>query len=155
LLNIRDPEVHKLAREVADATGETLTEAVRKALQDRLERVQAETEAEPFSRMVANDRQAVLSAANYVEFGMLAQSRRNLSTARIDAVLGDWGVATVPVSLAQARLAVEAFARFGKGRHPAGLNYGDCFAYALAKERGEPLLFMGEDFARTDIARAV
>ncbi len=52
-------------------------------------------------------------------------------------------------------LATDAFRRFGKGRHPAGLNFGDCFAYALARATGQPLLFKGDDFARTDIERVV
>jgi ribonuclease VapC len=60
----------------------------------------------------------------------------------------------LPVTAATARLALAAFARYGRGRHEAKLNFGDCFAYALAKERGDPLLFKGEDFARTDIAPA-
>ena len=113
-----------------------------------------EPEAERFGRTVAEAPQAALSAANYVEFGMLAHTRRNLSVARIDLVLDRWGVTVVPVSPAQARLAVEAFARYGKGLHPARLNYGDCLAYALAKERGEPLLFKGGDFSRTDVVPA-
>jgi len=57
------------------------------------------------------------------------------------------------VNLEQGKLARDAFSRFGKGRHAAALNFGDCFAYALAKVLGEPLLFKSEDFARTDIAR--
>ena len=61
----------------------------------------------------------------------------------------------VPVDLALARLAADAFARFGKGRHPAALNYGDCFAYALAKANGAALLFKGTDFALTDVASAL
>jgi ribonuclease VapC len=60
----------------------------------------------------------------------------------------------VAVDAEQAELARAAFRRFGKGRHPAALNYGDVFAYALAKARGEPVLFSGNGFARTDIARA-
>lgn len=56
-----------------------------------------------------------------------------------------------PVDVEQARTARHAFVRFGKGRHRAGLNYGDCFAYALAKERGEPLLFKGDEFGHTDV----
>ena len=61
----------------------------------------------------------------------------------------------VPLSDDHAKLAIDAFRRFGKGRHPAGLNYGDCFSYALAKATGEPLLFKGDDFSLTDIKRAV
>jgi ribonuclease VapC len=59
-----------------------------------------------------------------------------------------------PVTVEQAQFARQAFLDFGKGRHPAGLNFGDCFAYALAKATGEPLLFKGEDFAKTDIVGA-
>ena len=59
------------------------------------------------------------------------------------------------MTVEQARLAVAAFERMGKGRHPARLNYGDCFAYALAKKRSEPLLFKGDDFARTDLVPAL
>jgi ribonuclease VapC len=60
-----------------------------------------------------------------------------------------------PVTGATARLAGEAYGRWGKGIHPAGLNYGDCFSYALAKERDWPLLFIGDDFSRTDILSAL
>ncbi|MBE7211716.1 MAG: type II toxin-antitoxin system VapC family toxin [Gluconacetobacter diazotrophicus] len=61
----------------------------------------------------------------------------------------------VPLSNEQATIAIDAFRRFGKGRHPAGFNFGDCFSYALAKATGEELLFKGEDFSRTDIKPAV
>ena len=57
----------------------------------------------------------------------------------------------VPVDLEQAHIARAAFSQFGKGRHPAGLNFGDCFAYALSKSLGEPLLFKGDDFSQTDV----
>jgi ribonuclease VapC len=73
----------------------------------------------------------------------------------VEALLAGVGVEVVPFTAGQAALAREGWRRFGKGRHPAGLNLGDCFAYALARERGEPLLFKGEDFARTDVRRAV
>jgi len=62
-------------------------------------------------------------------------------------------VEIVPVDEDQAQIARSAWRRFGKGRHPAALNYGDCFAYALAKSRSAPLLFVGDDFAQTDIER--
>ncbi|MDX1576358.1 MAG: type II toxin-antitoxin system VapC family toxin, partial [Kiloniellales bacterium] len=65
------------------------------------------------------------------------------------------GLVIEPVTLEQAELARQAYFDFGKGRHPAGLNFGDVFAYALAKSTGEPLLFKGEDFARTDIEAAI
>ena len=65
------------------------------------------------------------------------------------------GIAIVPVSEEQTHVARQAYTDFGKGRHPAGLNFGDCFAYALAKVTGEPLLFKGKDFSKTDIASAL
>jgi ribonuclease VapC len=63
-------------------------------------------------------------------------------------------VRIVPVTAAQAELARAAYRRFGRGNHPARLNFGDCFAYALARETGEALLFKGEDFSRTDVTAA-
>ena len=63
----------------------------------------------------------------------------------------DLGVWIVPFDSAQALIAREAFRYYGKGRHPAALNFGDCFSYALAKHRNEPLLFEGEDFSQTDV----
>ena len=73
----------------------------------------------------------------------------------VDRLLRDLGIAIVSHDHALALLARDAFLRFGKGRHPARLNFGDCAAYALAKSRALPLLFKGEDFARTDIASAL
>ena len=96
-----------------------------------------------------------MSAATYVELGIIARSRQGFEAAAVDEALARWGVCDRAPSPTQARLAIEAFAAFGKGLHPARLNYGDCFAYALAKERGEPLLFKGSDFARTDIVAAI
>jgi ribonuclease VapC len=99
---------------------------------------------------------AIMSAATYVELSILAKTRGRLGLDMLDSALAEASIEIVSVSVSQARLAAEAYARFGKGRgHPARLNYGDCFAYALAKERGEPLLFKGSDFARTDIAAAI
>jgi ribonuclease VapC len=70
----------------------------------------------------------------------------------LDRLLFRLGVEVVPVSREYAEIARSAFRRFGKGRHPAGLNFGDCFAYALAQALGEPLLFAGDDFSQTDVA---
>ena len=67
-------------------------------------------------------------------------------------LLAAWGATIVPLDERQIRLANEAFQRFGKGRHPAALNFGDCLSYAAAKSRGARLLYVGEDFARTDLA---
>jgi ribonuclease VapC len=94
-----------------------------------------------------------LSAANWLEFFLVADARR--VGAEAEALLAAAGIEVVPVDLDQARLAREAYARYGKGNHPARLNFGDCFAYALAKASGEPLLFKGADFGRTDVASAL
>ena len=69
-----------------------------------------------------------------------------------DNLIDKLGIEIVPVDREQALLAREAFRRFGKGRHKAGLNFGDCFAYALAKQKNEPLLYKGNDFSQTDIS---
>jgi len=68
--------------------------------------------------------------------------------------LQDWDVEVISFDERHARVALDAFARYGKGRHPAGLNYGDCMTYAIARVAGLPLLFTGEDFAQTDVAIA-
>ncbi len=72
----------------------------------------------------------------------------------LQSALDDAGIEVLPTDRAQVRLAWEAFDRFGKGRHPAGLNFGDCFAYALSRSTGLPLLFKGDDFGRTDVVAA-
>jgi ribonuclease VapC len=97
----------------------------------------------------------LLSAANWLELGIVIDGRKGPQwLAELDAFLEGLDVAVVPVSLSQARTARDAYRRFGKGNHPAGLNFGDCFAYALAKERNLPLLFKGDDFTQTDLRPA-
>lgn len=95
----------------------------------------------------------VMSAASYVELTIVALSRGLRGRAELEATLADALIEIVPVTIDQAQLAADAYERYGKGRHPAGLNFGDCFAYALARSRNEPLLFKGEDFALTDVLR--
>jgi ribonuclease VapC len=96
-----------------------------------------------------------LSVAGFVEASMVLEARIGAEGARdLDDFLTLAGIEVEPVTVEQGRLAARAFARFGKGRHAAGLNFGDCFAYALAKEVDEPLLFKGDDFAKTDASRA-
>jgi ribonuclease VapC len=97
-----------------------------------------------------------MSAVNYVEAAVVVDSNRNpVLSRRLDDLLRDIEIAVEPVTLHQARIAREAYRDFGKGRHRAGLNLGDCFAYALAKEKGETLLFKGNDFCHTDIEPAI
>jgi ribonuclease VapC len=115
---------------------------------------QHEPEAERYAAAVETSPSRVLSAGNYLECAMVA-SRRSGGRAELDAWLGRFSVEVVPVDLTLAQLAADAFARYGRGRHPANLNYGDCFAYALAKRLGAALLYKGDDFARTDIRSAL
>ena len=93
----------------------------------------------------------LLSAASYVEASIVLEVRHGPGGVQaLDRLLEQAGCEIVAVDAEQARIARSAFQRFGKGRHPAGLNFGDCFAYALAVARGEPLLFKGNDFPQTD-----
>lgn len=97
----------------------------------------------------------LISTATVVEAGIVVESRRGESGGRdLDLLIHRLGVEQVPVSSEHADLARAAWRQFGKGHHPARLNFGDCFSYALAKATGEPLLFVGDDFAKTDIAPA-
>jgi ribonuclease VapC len=115
--------------------------------------VLGEPDAERFVDALALPAARLISAANVVEAGIVVEARQGPDAARDLALLLEASAVVVePVDAEQARLAVDAWRRFGKGRHPAGLNLGDCFAYALARYRGEPLLFKGDDFAQTDVA---
>lgn len=98
-----------------------------------------------------------LSSASYLEAAIVVdESRDAILTRRFDVFLDEAHIILEPVTPAQARIAREAYRDFGKGSgHPAQLNFGDCFAYALAKDKAEPLLFKGDDFARTDVRRAI
>jgi ribonuclease VapC len=94
----------------------------------------------------------LLSVANLLEASMVIESRKGEAGGReLDLFLYRAAIETVAVDHNQAELARLAWRRFGKGRHPAALNYGDCFAYALARSRQLPLLFQGNDFSLTDI----
>ena len=205
-LSLKDAETDRLAREVAKLTGESLTEAVRSALAERLERERASGERRrgspsgstssrrnarrcrittPAARTRSSattstacradgarylghrchpartspsgcirppDRRrpdTLVSAATRVEATFVIEGRkREPGRERLDRFFRFTGAEIVPVTLGQAEIACEAFRRYGKGRHPAGLNLGDVFAYALAKATGEPLLFKGDDFAQ-------
>ena len=99
----------------------------------------------------------LLSAATYVELGIVIDRLRDPSISRrLDRLLAAWGIEVVPLTPAQARTAREAHRDYGKGSgHPARLNLGDCFAYALAADTGQSLLFTGQDFTHTDVTPAV
>ena len=114
-----------------------------------------EPEAERLAHAIATVSERMLSAANLVETGIVMQVRRGDEAVRdLDLLPAKLKIEIIAFSAKQANLARKAFQRFGRGRHPARLNFGDCFAYALAKDSGAPLLFKGEDFPQTDIAVA-
>ena len=112
----------------------------------------AEDDAESFARAIETAEQRLLSAATLVEAAIVIQSKKGDSGEReLDLLITRGGIKIIPVDSEQAEIARAAFRRFGKGRHPAGLNYGDCFTYALAKATDEPILYKGTDFAATDL----
>ena len=114
-----------------------------------------ELECRPFEHCIRMAATRLLGAASLVETSIVVLARRReQGLVLLHQVLADMQVQTVPLSADHARLAIDAFRQFGKGRHLAGLNFGDCFSYALAKATGEPLLFKGDDFSQTDIRRA-
>ena len=97
-----------------------------------------------------------MSAANYLEAAIVVDANRNpLLSRRLDELIVQTEIRAEPVTLEQANIARAAYRDFGRGSgHPALLNFGDCFAYALAKSMREPLLFKGDDFSQTDVAIA-
>ncbi len=111
-----------------------------------------EPEAAEFETRIAGDTVRLISAATVLEAAMVIETRLGEAAGReLDLWLLKAGVDIIPVDAEQLDAARRGWRRFGKGRHQAALNYGDCFAYALAKTRQEPLLFKGNDFGRTDI----
>ena len=115
-----------------------------------------EHDAEPYIQASSRAARCRISAATFVELSIVLESQFPSEVAQqCDAFFRRAGIAIEPVSEEQAHLARQAFHDFGKGRHPAGLNYGDCFSYALAKHTGEPLLFKGNDFSKTDVVSAL
>jgi ribonuclease VapC len=104
---------------------------------------------------ILNSTEAIMPAVAYVETHMVVAGRNSSADSReVDGIISDLGVKVVDLTPDQANAAVWAFLRYGKGRHRARLNFVDCFCYALAKSRGVPLLFKGDDFAKTDIVPA-
>jgi ribonuclease VapC len=113
-----------------------------------------EAELEQFAKAISSDPVRLLSAATMVEIGILLIARSDSAYQGFEQLVADIEIEIVPVDEQQSRIALDAFRRYGKGRHPARLNYDDCFTYALAKLSGEPLLFKGNDFSQTDILQA-
>jgi ribonuclease VapC len=116
--------------------------------------LQDEPERRSFNEAIEAADSAALSVASFVEASIVIEARHGADGLRaLDRFIERAGIVVAAVDIEQGKLARDAFSRFGKGRHAAALNFGDCFSYALARVLGEPLLFKGEDFARTDVAR--
>lgn len=115
--------------------------------------LQGEPERRQFIEAIEAADTRLMSVATFVEISIVIEARHGAEGVRdLDHFINRAGIELVAVDAEQGVTARGAFGRFGKGRHPAGLNYGDCFAYALAILRGEPLLFKGGDFGHTDVA---
>jgi ribonuclease VapC len=114
--------------------------------------LEQEPEAERISRALLSTPDRIISAPSLVEVGIVMQVRRGDDGARdLDLLLAKLRVEVAPFTARQAEIARKAFRRHGRGRHDAKLNFGDCFAYALAKDASAPLLFKGDDFRQTDV----
>lgn len=116
-----------------------------------------EPETEAFVRAIDDAPRARISAASFLEAAIVVDRARNpLPAGRLDNLIAELRLIIAPVTEEQAHIARQAYRDYGRGSgHRARLNYGDCFAYALARATGEPLLFKGDDFRHTDIAPAV
>ena len=115
-----------------------------------------EPEAEQFAHSILQAPRAAISAASLLEAGIILDARiGHDDSSELDEFVASVGLEIEPVTADQVRLARRAYRTYGRGNHPAGLNFGDCFAYALAKTTGLPLLFKGDDFAQTDVTPGV
>ncbi|OYV75054.1 MAG: VapC toxin family PIN domain ribonuclease [Chromatiales bacterium 21-64-14] len=116
----------------------------------------AEEDAEIYAQAIVEADSCRISAATFVEVAIVIEAQTKDAGARqFDAFFRQSGIVIEPVTEEQAHAARQAYSDFGKGRHPAGLNFGDCFSYALAKTASEALLFKGEDFKKTDITSVI
>lgn len=114
-----------------------------------------EPEGDVFVRLIHEADRCRMSAANFVELSMVIEGQLGPEALRqCDMFLRRAEIVIESVTVEHAYLALQGFLDFGQGRHPAGLNFGDCFAYALAKASDEPLLYKGQDFSKTDIKSA-
>lgn len=112
----------------------------------------AEGDAERYAEVIAGDTIRLVSAGTFLECSLVVEAELGEEGGReLDLLVLRAGIETIAFSADQLSIARHAFRTFGKGRHPAGLNYGDCFSYALSKSSGEPLLFKGADFSKTDV----
>jgi ribonuclease VapC len=110
-----------------------------------------------FAKALDEAEYAGLSAATYVEISVVIEKLKNPAlSVEIDELIEEFDIAVEALSLEQAKIASRAYHHYGKGSgHPANLNFGDCFSYALAREKREPILFKGDDFVHTDLRAAV
>jgi ribonuclease VapC len=114
--------------------------------------LQNEPERRTFNEAIETAETRSMSTASFVESSMILESRYGADGVRdLDLFIAKAQITLVPVDVELAHLARQAFRQYGKGRHPAGLNYGDCFSYALSRSLAEPLLFKGDDFTQCDI----
>lgn len=117
--------------------------------------LQDEPERRRFNESIEAADSVALSVASFVEVSIVIESRYGAEGLReLDRLIDLAAIEIVGVDVEQGKLARDAFSRFGKGRHEAGLNFGDCFSYALARLLAQPLLFKGDDFSRTDVVAA-
>ena len=109
-----------------------------------------------FETAILGDSETIVSAGTLLEAAIIVEARHERAgSVEFDRLLQKLAVSTVAVDAEQVEAGRHAYRRYGKGRHPANLNYGDCFAYALAVTSGQPLLFKGDDFSRTDVVAAL
>jgi ribonuclease VapC len=115
-----------------------------------------EPEAEQFAHAILEAPRSAISAANLLEACIILDARvGHQDSSELDEFIASVGLEVEPVTVDQVRVARQAYRTYGRGNHPAALNFGDCFAYALAKTTGLPLMFKGDDFAQTDITPAI
>ena len=118
--------------------------------------ITGEADAPEIAARLLSGRRCIISAVNYAETAVVADARQRRASraAAFGEMMQMFRLEIAEVNFERAEAARQAYRQFGKGYHPARLNFGDCFAYALAKELAEPLLFKGNDFACTDVERA-
>jgi len=119
--------------------------------------IKGEPDGPRMARIMDSAKSIRISAASYLETSIVIDGLRNpAQSARLDELIEEMEMVIEPVTVEQARIARQAYRDYGKGSgHPAGLNFGDCFSYALAREKREPILFKWEDFSKTDLRAAV
>ena len=115
-----------------------------------------EEESYYFQDVIFSSSECLISAGNALEVSIVTEAQQGIGARQTaELLLHKIGITVIPFDVEQLQAAQQAFSKYGKGRHPAALNFGDCMAYGLAKVRMLPLLFKGNDFSQTDIAAAV